>query len=325
MSPRLFLTIVIAFLLITVVLLLRPLSLPHQPSTPLFGRHLSLSAWLREEDERYGLTLHDRQQLVQKYGPTPARIDPYPTHNEMYTIWDFFLPAFPCPGRVERIGVMGDGGKWVCGLERLAKQDKCVIYSFANPPMSCKLIMIGINGESSFEADLLKRVPGCEAWGYDYSVSSWGPEITDLPGISLRAHFEPWALGGTDNHGENDNPKFWTLDSLMRHNGHTFIDILKIDIEGGEYDALKSFITAHPDGALPIGQLQIEIHARDGRERFDAFLQWWESLEGAGLRPFWTEPNLVYINLVRGVRPDLAEYSFINIRGDHALVNDAFN
>jgi len=47
---------------------------------------------------------------------------------------DFFIPTFPCPGRVERIGVMGDGGKWVCGLERMAKQDKCVIYSFGPSP-----------------------------------------------------------------------------------------------------------------------------------------------------------------------------------------------
>jgi len=99
----------------------------------------------------------------------------------------------------------------------------------------------------------------------------------------------------------------------MKHNGHTFIDILKLDIEGGEYDALQSFIAAHAHEDLPLGQIQIEIHAREGRERFDTFLQWWESLEGAGLRPFWTEPNLVYINVLRGVRPELAEYSFINI------------
>jgi hypothetical protein len=31
---------------------------------------------------------------------------------------------------VERIGTLGDGGKWVCGIDRVAKQDKCVIYSF---------------------------------------------------------------------------------------------------------------------------------------------------------------------------------------------------
>jgi hypothetical protein len=89
--------------------------------------------------------------------------------------------------------------------------------------------------------------------------------------------------------------------------GHTFIDVLKIDIEGGEFDALASFLTANADGDLPIGQLQLEIHARSGRERFDYFNQWWESLEAAGLRPFWTEPNLVYVSHVRGVAPELAE------------------
>lgn len=43
---------------------------------------------------------------------------------------DFFLPSFRCPHRVERIGIMGDGGKWVCGLERIAPKRECNIYSF---------------------------------------------------------------------------------------------------------------------------------------------------------------------------------------------------
>jgi hypothetical protein len=198
-------------------------------------------------------------------------------------------------------------------VDRVAKQDKCVIYSF------------GVNGESSFEQTLLQRAPGCEAWGYDYSVDGWGPEVNNDPELKRRAHFEPWALDGSDSHGENDNPKRWTLDSLMKHNGHTFIDILKIDIEGGEFDALTPFITSHAQGDLPVGQLQLEIHAWNGRERFDYFVNWWESLEAAGLRPFWTEPNLVYLNIVPGARPGLTEYSFINIGGNHALVNEAFN
>ena len=25
---------------------------------------------------------------------------------------------------------MGDGGKWICGLERIAPKKKCVMYSF---------------------------------------------------------------------------------------------------------------------------------------------------------------------------------------------------
>jgi len=31
--------------------------------------------------------------------------------------------------------------------------------------------VIGINGESSFEQSLLQRAPGCEVWGYDFSVN----------------------------------------------------------------------------------------------------------------------------------------------------------
>ena len=43
---------------------------------------------------------------------------------------DFFTAAFQCPHRVGRVGTLGDGGKWVCGLDRVARQKKCVIYSF---------------------------------------------------------------------------------------------------------------------------------------------------------------------------------------------------
>ncbi|KAH8994782.1 methyltransferase domain-containing protein [Lactarius deliciosus] len=231
-------------------------------------------------------------------------------HIENTIQYDFFISAFQCPHRVQRVGTLGDGGKWVCGLDRVVKQEKC------------------INGESSFESTPLKRAPGCEVWGYDYSVDSWGPEITGDPELRDRAHFKPFALGGTNNHEDHDNPKYWTLDSLMDLNGHTFIDILKIDIEGGEFDALTAFLSARAAAegdVLPVGQLQLEIHAREGHENFEYFARWWAALEAAGLRPFWTEPNLVYINLVRGVRPELAEYSFINIRGNHALVNEAFN
>ncbi|KAH8999881.1 hypothetical protein EDB86DRAFT_616522 [Lactarius hatsudake] len=72
-------------------------------------------------------------------------------------------PVLPCPHHVK--GVLGDGGKWVCGMEPIAKQEKCVIYSF------------GINGGSSFEAALLERAQGCEVWGYNFTMDSFGPGI----------------------------------------------------------------------------------------------------------------------------------------------------
>ena len=46
----------------------------------------------------------------------------------------------------------------------------------------------------------------------------------------------------------------------------------KIDIEGGKFDALAAFLSAHAeDDVLPVGQLQLEIHACDGRENFEYF------------------------------------------------------
>jgi len=114
----------------------------------------------------------------------------------------------------------------------------------------------------------------------------------------------------------------YALQSLMAQNGHTFIDILKIDIEGWEFDALSAIIKEYKSHGqpLPFGQLQLEVHV--WKKNFTDFLSWWEMLEGAGLRPFWTEANLVYLNYNRGSSADLAEYSFVNINAEHALTSD---
>lgn len=172
----------------------------------------------------------------------------------------------------------------------------------------------GLNREVSFEADLLRRAPNCQLWGYDFSVDSIGPAIeteVDRNNVSLshRAHFKAYALGDTDL--PTDVPPRYTLKSLMALNDHSFIDILKIDIESWEFEALEHFVEPYLRSGepLPIGQMQIEIHATvsSGYSRFAKFKAWWEKLEKAGLRPFWTEVNSVYVNILRSVRPDLAE------------------
>jgi hypothetical protein len=77
----------------------------------------------------------------------------------------------------------------------------------------------------------------------------------------------------------------------MEHNGHDFIDILKVDIEGAEFASLSTFFDfyeAQPrplsssespmdftsagsrydfgGKPLPVGQLQIELHPRESEE-----------------------------------------------------------
>lgn len=124
----------------------------------------------------------------------------------------------------------------------------------------------------------------------------------------------------------------YSLATLMKQNGHDFIDILKVcchsftcvlpqptdspyeqvDIEGWEFQTLSALLkqfSSQP--SLPFGQLQLEIHA--WHHDFPAFLKWWTELEDAGLRPFWTEPNLIYANYNRGGPPHLAEVRLVSV------------
>lgn len=110
----------------------------------------------------------------------------------------------------------------------------------------------------------------------------------------------------------------YTLKTLMQTNGHTWIDVLKIDIEGAEFESVARFIDdfvkdGEGEGVVPVGQVQLEVHAREwsGYGEFAPFNAWWAKLEKAGLRPFWTEANLVYVNIFRNVRPDLVEVRYI--------------
>ncbi|TDL19847.1 hypothetical protein BD410DRAFT_791734 [Rickenella mellea] len=267
---------------------------------------------LATSERIYQKLLTDRKGLIKKFGPTPDKISLFPPDVEPwppYTVWDFFPAAFNCPHEIERIGALGDGGKWVCGLSRVQHKPDCVVYS------------IGINHESSFEAGILSRTSGCQIWGYDFSVQKFGPEISSTMGH--RAHFKPWGLAGVNAHGPNDENKMYTLASLMQLNGHTHIDILKIDIEGWEFETLSALLKTYVDAGqpLPFGQLQLEIHIWS--KNFAQYLQWWEMLEDAGLRPFWTEPNLVYQNYNKGGTSDLAEYSFLNIKGANEFIGTA--
>lgn len=148
------------------------------------------------------------------------------------------MPAFPCFWEMERVGRMVDGGKvsfprpthnhfccvhtdfiilrlrqYMCGLPRVAAErgEKCVVYSF------------GVAQESSWEAEILQRTD-CEIYMYDFSVSTYGPQIHSLPAsLRRRAHFFAYGVGSKDE--EIDGIKFYTLKTLMAMNGHDWIDI----------------------------------------------------------------------------------------------------
>lgn len=95
-----------------------------------------------------------------------------------------------------------------------------------------------------------------------------------------------------------------------------------MDIEFAEYESMDGLSTDFPAGKgheLPIGQLMVEIHLfeDDGRGKIDAkaYLEWWERLEARGLRPVWTEPNLIAVTTNNNGNhdPNMAEYTLINV------------
>ncbi|KAM3068295.1 hypothetical protein ACMFMG_009435 [Clarireedia jacksonii] len=240
-----------------------------------------------------------------------------------YTLWDFFPATYTCPHDIQRIGRLGDGGKWVCGMSLYESKaatsaptpalndekdsNEVIIYSF------------GVNGESTFEDEMLSRIPTAQIYAYDYSVDSFGPQLS--PASASRAHFSKVGLGATDN--KMRSPPFYTLQTLMELNNHTYMDILKIDIEGSEYTALDSFMDAwEREGILPIGQVMIELHLVDDENvHFERFLTWWERLETFGMRPTWFETNLLAVTLGEGkTDPRCVEYVWVNARDKRSVL-----
>ncbi|KAJ0306327.1 hypothetical protein COL5a_003684 [Colletotrichum fioriniae] len=265
------------------------------------------SIWAKTVKQRHDMIAED-------YGdaslmPLFPATDPAAYGKHPYSIWDFAPASYSCPHEMERVGRMGDGGKWVCGMSRYVnfpRDRECVIYSF------------GVRDESSFENEMLSRT-NCVVWAYDFSVVDFGEQLE--PGNRARAHFLQAGISGKTD--KTKTPPFYSIADLMKMNGHEYIDILKMDIEFAEFEAMDGFGEDFPIRAgeeLPVGQLMIEIHFFNGMTS-SGFLDWWERLESRGLRPTWTEPNLLAVTLNLGNKdPLLAEYTMINVHDSKNVV-----
>jgi len=292
-------------------------SIPLGHETVRQGERVSMHEHLRLAEKSWAKTVAQRHELLKEWAD-PETMPFFPAsnaveyHKHPYSIWDFVPASWSCPYEMERIGRMGDGGKWVCGMslyEQLPVTRPCVVYSF------------GVQFESSYEDETIARTH-CEVWAYDFSVTDFGKQLNEEH--KLRAHFTQAGIAGTTN--TSYNPPFYNIQDLMKKNGHDYIDILKMDIEYAEFEALTSLDKAFPQLKgldLPIGQLMVELHLFSIKGMTaPQFLKWWEVLEGRGLRPVWTEPNLLYTTMraENGGDPRLAEYTFVNIKDRRSVL-----
>jgi hypothetical protein len=147
---------------------------------------------------------------------------------------------------------VADTGKWICDPFRLNTMRSCLVYS------------VGSKNRFDFERGILGVRPDCEIHTFD--PTSLPPGARDSAAAQI--NFHQIGMGGINGvlslgGGCGDHCPVQTLTSLIRDLQHEdrVIDILKVDIEGSEYDALIDLLYTC---TFPINvrQLQIELHTK---------------------------------------------------------------
>jgi FkbM family methyltransferase len=201
--------------------------------------------------------------------------------------------------RFKRFGT--DYGSWVIVPDI---DNKSIVYS------------IGIGNDLSFDIDLINNfnvpifaydpTPKCIEWlknqklpsqfifmpiglaSFDGEIKFNLPESPDYISASITVH--------------NKNSDYFIapvnrLLTLMKYNQHTYIDLLKIDIEGAEYEVIKDVISS----GIMIKQLLIEFHHRFQEIGISQTITAIKNLEKYGYK-------LIYVNQKTG-----EEYTFIKL------------
>ena len=91
-------------------------------------------------------------------------------------VWDYYTPDYNCPLLKQRVGRLGDGGKWVCGMRSSMLQTAgCLVYS------------LGSKGDTSFEDDMMNST-ACDVHTFDPTLS---PEALKVVQSKDKLHFHP--------------------------------------------------------------------------------------------------------------------------------------
>lgn len=180
----------------------------------------------------------------------------------------------------------------VCGVRTLFEDRPCVVYS------------IGSNGDSSFEEEMLRRA-SCQVHTFDPFIEEGVKEkIRRTPGIQ----FHDWGTSH-ETAQTDEGVQMKSIQDTMRDLQHDWIDVLKVDIEGKEWDVLLSLLQYSGPG-IHATQLLIELHFPAASSE----ILIWDTLQALSqdnYRLFSVEPNVH-----SGAATEYAEFSFIKVSPD---------
>jgi Methyltransferase domain len=202
-----------------------------------------------------------------------------------------------------RAGQQDDGGKWLCNPEQITKGT--VVYGF------------GVASDYSFDKDM------AELFGAEVHMFDPGPGVEKAFADFKQPRkfgegtvtYHPIGLGPISD----DPAHAWDLEidqkkcevkslgGIAKSLGHSHVDILKIDIEGGEYASLRQMLASGTLHNLGVRQLLIEFHFVPD-EHFSEFVSLLDALKQQGFKLFRKELNPFG-------PANAAEYAFAKTRG----------
>lgn len=237
-----------------------------------------------------------------------TRPDVIDERGRVFEAVEVSLPLEPPILKYARDTGGGQGDKNIVGLQELTRGGRgCIVYG------------LGIADDSGFEQQMQEL--GCETHAFDCTVD---PKATSVAGQSFKFH--NWCIGqhGKVNMQESAyvntsdaSLKFKTLSETMQELGHTYIDLLKFDIEGFEWQLFETEILK---SANPPEQLSFELHTQQAYRGFVPH----ENVEGAGyvqvnrlFRSLYDMGYRVTSKQLNNGDPACAEFVVVNVnRGD---------
>ena len=184
-------------------------------------------------------------------------------------------------------------------------------------PQRATVYSVGIGKDISFDRELLRRHPGAHIHAFDPTPKAIHYLEDKMPagGFDFHAYGLTHGSSGTAtfylpkdrnatsgsllatdvmDEGRAIEVEMRTFGDIAAELGHRHVDVLKIDIEGAEYDVIPDVLVS----GVPVGQLLLEFHDRMFAMAYFRSRETLQALRAAGYEVFAASDTYEEVSLI---------------------------